>query len=93
VFGEENFVANVVWQKKYGPANDAKHFSETHEYVVAYAKHKESWRPKLVARDDQQLKAFKNPDNDSRGAWRASDLSARTYSASTDYPITGPTGE
>jgi len=50
------------------------------------------WMPGLLPRSDEQLKAYKNPDNDSRGVWRASDLSARTYSASCDYIITGPTG-
>lgn len=93
IFGSGNFIATIVWQKKYGPANDAKYFSETHEYVLSYAKAKVIWKPNLIERDEKQLKAFKNPDNDARGAWRASDLSARTYSANTDYPIVGPHGD
>lgn len=93
IFGGGNFLANVVWQKKYGPANDAKYFSETHEHIVSFAKNKILWKPKLVQRNIEQLKAFKNPDNDPRGLWRASDLSAKTYSANTDYPITGINGE
>jgi len=93
IFGGGNFIANVVWQKKYGPANDAKYFSQTHEYLVCFSKNKTVWQPNLLKRDDDQLKAFKNPDNDNRGLWRASDLSAKTYSASTDYPIEGPQGD
>jgi adenine-specific DNA-methyltransferase len=93
IFGLSNFIAVIVWQKKYGPANDAKYLSETHEYIVCYAKNKILWKPNLIQRDDLQLTAFKNPDNDSRGLWRASDLSARTYSSNTDYPIEGPTGK
>src|SRR5664280_1515779 len=87
VFGEEKFVDCVIWQKKYGPANDAKQISETHEYILLYAKSAENWKPILIDRSDEQLAAFKNPDNDHRGIWRASDLSARSYSASCDYPI------
>lgn len=92
IFGANNFIAECVWQKKYGPANDSKYFSETHEYIICYAKNKINWEPNLIERDDKQLKAFKNPDNDPRGLWRASDLSARTYSANTDYVIVGPRG-
>ena len=55
-------------------------------------KNSDVWMPGLLPRSDEQLKAYKNPDNDPRGVWRASDLSARTYSASCDYIITGPTG-
>ncbi len=90
IFGEGNYLGNITWQKKYGPANDAKFISNTHDYIVVYSKNKSKWTPNFVPRDDRQLKAFKNPDNDPRGLWRASDLSARTYSASCDYPIESP---
>ncbi|MBW7892150.1 MAG: site-specific DNA-methyltransferase [Chitinophagaceae bacterium] len=92
IFGD-NFLACFVWQKKYGPANDAKQFSETHEYIVCYAKNRPLWIPNLIERNEEQLKAFKNLDNDPRGRWRASDLSARTYSENTDYPIESPNGD
>lgn len=92
VFGSLNFLATFTWQKKYGPANDAKGVSATHEYILLYGKNANQWAPGLLPRSDEQLKAYKNPDNDPRGVWRASDLSARTYSASCDYIITGPTG-
>ena len=92
IFGASNFLATFVWQKKYGPANDAKGVSTTHEYILLYGKNSDMWTPGLLPRSDEQLKAYKNPDNDPRGVWRASDLSARTYSASCDYIIIGPTG-
>jgi len=93
VFGESNFVACIVWQKKYGPANDSTTISPTHDYVVCYAKNVINWSMGHIARNEQQLEAFKNPDNDPRGLWRASDLSARTYSAVCDYIIIGPKGK
>lgn len=92
IFGVGNFLATFTWQKKYGPANDAKHISATHEYIAMYGKNSDLWIPGLLPRSQDQLKAYKNPDNDPRGLWRASDLSARTYSVNCDYVITGPTG-
>lgn len=93
IFGANNFVAECVWQKKYGPANDAKYLSNTHEYILIYAKAIEKWHPFLIERNEEQLSAYKNPDNDPRGVWRLSDLSARTYSANTDYEIISPKGK
>jgi len=92
IFGVRNFIANITWQKKYGPANDAKYFSQTHEFLLVYAKTKDKFSHNLIPRNEKQLKAFKNPDEDIRGLWRASDLSARTYSESGDYIIEGPNG-
>ncbi|MBR5373579.1 MAG: site-specific DNA-methyltransferase [Paludibacteraceae bacterium] len=93
IFGAGNFVAECVWQKKYGPANDAKYLSNTHEYIECFAKDITQWKPFLIERNDEQLSAYKNPDNDPRGLWRLSDLSARTYSANTDYEIVSPKGK
>lgn len=93
IFDESNYVATIVWQKKYVAANDAKGISTTHEYLLVYARNKSSWRPGLFKRTQQQLQAFQNTDDDTRGPWRPSDLSARTYNAKSDYVITGPTGK
>jgi len=93
VFGEENFVAQIVWQKKYGPANDAKFISETHEYILVFARNKSEWSPNLFGRSKEQLLAFQNPDNDPRGPWRASDFSVRTKSETAIYPIKLPNGK
>ena len=70
IFGEENFVNNVIWQKKYAPANDAKWLSDDHDFILVFAKNKELWRPEKLAREEKQNKFYKNPDNDKRGRWR-----------------------
>jgi adenine-specific DNA-methyltransferase len=93
VFGENNFVNTIIWRKKYGIQNDAKHFSTSHEYILCYAKNMNEWRPMLVERTDEQEARYSNSDNDPRGAWTSGDLSVRTYNAKTDYPITTPTGK
>ncbi len=93
LFGASNFVANIVWQKKYGPANDSSGVSETHEHVMLFAKNANVWLPALLPRDEKQLAAYKNPDNDPRGVWRASDLSVRTKSDNCMFPIAGPDGQ
>jgi len=92
IFGEENFVANVIWEKKYSPANDAKWLSDNHDHILIYARNKEIWRPILLPRNDKQLARYKNPDNDPRGPWKSSGLDVKTYSEVYDYPITTPSG-
>jgi len=92
VFGRKNFVANVIWEKKYSPQNDAKWLSDSHDHILVYAKNKEIWRPNLLPRTTEMNARYKNPDNDHRGPWKAADFSVKTYSASYDYPITTPSG-
>ncbi len=92
IFGRKNFVCNVIWQKKYSPSNDAKWFSDNHDFVIVYAKNKEIWRPNLLPRTATMNERYKNPDNDPRGPWKTSDFSVRTYNAACDYPITLPSG-
>ena len=92
IFGRDNFVANAVWEKKYSPQNDAKYLSDNHDHIFCYAKHKRIWRPNLLQRSDEAVARYKNPDNDPRGVWKATDFSVKTYSAANDYPITTPTG-
>lgn len=92
VFGEENFIANVIWQKVFSPKNTAQHFSDDHEYVVVYAKNRRLWRPNHLPRTASQDKAYKNPDDDPRGPWTSGDLSARNFYGAGTYPITCPSG-
>ncbi len=92
VFGRQNFVNNVIWEKKYSPANDAKWLSDSHDFIIVYAKNKETWRPNLLPRSDEMNSRYKNPDNDPRGPWKTADFSVRTYNANCDYPITLPSG-
>ena len=68
VFGEENFIDMISWFKKASPSNDAQYFSNDTEYIVVYAKSKETWRPNRLPLTDKQMKYYQNPDNDPRGA-------------------------
>jgi adenine-specific DNA-methyltransferase len=92
VFGDENFVATVIWQKVFSPKNSARHFSEDHDYVVVYARTGADWTPKLLPRTEEMEARYANPDNDPRGPWTSGDLSARNYYGEGIYPITCPTG-
>jgi adenine-specific DNA-methyltransferase len=71
VFGRQNFVANVIWQKKYSKQNDAKWLSVSHDHILVYAKQKSEWRPNELERSEAQLKGYDNPDNDPRGPWQS----------------------
>lgn len=92
VFGEENFVSNVIWEKKFSPQNDAKHFSDNHDFIVSYAKNKEFWQPNLLIRTDEANARYKNPDNDSRGVWTSGDMSVKRMTEKDIYEITLPSG-
>lgn len=92
VFGAANFVATVLWQKVYSPKNSARHFSEDHDYIVVYACHADTWIPNLVQRSEDQDRAYRNRDNDPRGPWKTSDLSARNFYGDGTYPIVCPSG-
>src|SRR5699024_4980166 len=93
VFGRENFISNIIWQKKFSPQNDAKYFSDMHDHILMYAKSKEYFQVNLLPRTDEMNSRYKNPDNDPRGPWSSSDLTVKTYSAEYDYPITTPSGK
>jgi adenine-specific DNA-methyltransferase len=99
IFGEGNFIANIVWQKKYAPQNDATYFSDMHDHILVYAKQAKQTKNDtlgcsldLLPRSESQNAAYTNRDNDPRGVWKAGDLSVKTYSAKNDYPITNPAG-
>ena len=92
IFGEENFVANIVWQKRYVSNVTAGHISDMHDHVVCYARHKEVLCVHRIPRTEEQEADYKNADDDPRGPWRAQDLSAsKPYSAGL-FTITGPNG-
>ena len=92
IFGRNNFIANVIWEKKFSPQNDAKWMSDSHDHILVYAKDKNLWRPNLLPRTSATDKRYSNPDNDPRGLWASTDISVKTYSAATDYPIKTPGG-
>ena len=97
VFGRANFVANIVWQKKYSKQNDSKWFSTSHDHIFVYAKNKNKWFPNKLERSSDELKGYKNPDNDSRGLWQSvvyTCAKTRSERPNLYYPITHPkTGE
>jgi len=80
LFGAENFVTNIIWQKKYTQSNDAKYFSATHDFIVCYAKNEKNkdFKINLLARTAEQNARYKNPDNDPRGNWMTQPLHAKS---------------
>ena len=93
VFGEENFVAMIVWQKKYAATNDSKGFSTTHDYIIVYQK-KPEFNRNLLPRTKEQDKPYKHNDDDDKGLWRSDNLLVKSFSESGVYPIVNPnTGE
>nr|WP_208601914.1 site-specific DNA-methyltransferase [Anoxybacillus pushchinoensis] len=92
IFGRKNFVCSIIWQKKFSPSNDAKFISDSHDYILVYAKNKDLWKRNLLPRTTESNSRYKNPDNDPRGPWTSGDLSVKTYSEEYDYPITTPSG-
>ena len=92
VFGENNFVAQVVWERAYSPINLMKHFSPSHDYILCYAKHLDETVCNGIGRTDEANERYSNPDNDSRGPWKPSDLSVGPAVQENVYPITTPSG-
>ena len=92
VFGAQNFVAQIIWQKVYAPKNSAHWFSEDHDYIVCYARDKGTWQPNLLPRTAEMEARYKNPDNDPRGPWKAENMTARNAYAAGVYSITTPSG-
>jgi len=93
VFGRDNFIANIVWQKKFAPQNDAKFFSDNHDHVLCFAKNKGKYKINLLERTEKSLSNYKNPDNDKRGVWSSGDLTVKTYNEDYDYEIVTPSGK
>ena len=93
IFGEENFIATVVWQKVFSPKNTAATFSEDHDYLVAYARHKELWKPGLLPRSKKNIARYKNPDSDPRGVWMSGAIQARNYYSKGQYRVTSSCGK
>lgn len=92
VFGGQNFVAQLVWERAYAPKNDARFISNSHDYVLMYARNLANFVIGRLPRTEEANARYQNPDNDPRGVWKPSDLSVKTYNAACDYPITTPSG-
>jgi adenine-specific DNA-methyltransferase len=89
IFGAENFVANIVWQKKYAATNDAKGFSAMHDHILVYQK-SNCFERRLLPRTEEQDKPYKNDDGDGKGLWRSDNLLVKSFSQSGVYPIINP---
>ena len=92
LFGGENYLAQVVWERAYSPINLMKHFSPSHDYLLCYAKDIELANCNGIERSKEADERYSNPDNDPRGVWKPSDLSVGPAVAENVYPITTPSG-
>lgn len=90
IFGVQNFIACIVWQKKYAATNDSKGFSTTHDYIVVYSKDVNSFDRNLLPRTAEQNIPYKYDDGDGRGVWRSDNLLVKSFSPSCVYPIVNP---
>ena len=90
VFGESNFISTIIWQKIHSTKNDAKYFSENHEYAVIYAKSIGDIKINLLPRTDEMNSRYKNPDNDPRGPWQSGDLVASGERSNGHFIVTSP---
>lgn len=95
VFGGENFVDVVIWEKRYSPQNAVQWFSEVHDYVIVYAKNKLNWQPNLLERTEEMNARYRNLDNDPRGDWKPVDSTAQGGhgTAGQFYTFTAPNGK
>lgn len=92
IFGEKNFIAQVVWERAYSPINLMKHFSASHDYILCYARNIEQAVCNGIPRSEEADSRYSNPDNDPRGVWKPSDLSVGPAVEENIYTITTPSG-
>ena len=92
IFGEENFVAQIVWERAYAPVNLKKHFSESHDYIVCYGKNINLSINNGLKRSEEADNRYLNPDNDPRGVWQSDNFSVGPAVESNIYKIISPSG-
>ncbi|WP_336013323.1 site-specific DNA-methyltransferase [Fusobacterium polymorphum] len=92
IFGEENFVAQIVWERAYAPVNLKKHFSESHDYIICYSKNINLSINNGLKRSEEADNRYSNPDNDPRGIWKSGDLSVGPAIKEKVYEIITPSG-
>ena len=93
IFGRENFLNEIIWQRAYAPVNLKKTFSRSHDAILVYAKNNSSEKElNKLQRDEAANSRYKNPDNDPRGPWKASDFSVGPAVESNVYEIITPSG-
>ncbi len=91
VFGPNNFLNNVIWQRAYAPINTKKRFSANHDFIVCYAKNK-SLVELLLPRTEEANDKYSNPDNDPRGVWQSDNFSVGPVVEEKVYEIVTPAG-
>jgi adenine-specific DNA-methyltransferase len=93
IFGDQNFIQNILWKKRGGPPND-KILGATHDYILAYSKDLNNVALNKKVRTDDQLNRYTNPDNHPKGKWAADNLMANVkggrFVKSLHYPIVNP---
>lgn len=92
VFGESNFLASIIWKKKYGIQNDAKYFSINHDYIISFCKEKSLYQQNHLPRTEEQDARYKNLDNDPRGLWKSENFSVGRVTEKDRYEIITPSG-
>ena len=92
IYGESNFIAQVVWERAYSPVNLKKHFSESHDYLLCYAKQIDNATCNGLPKTAEALDRYKNPDNDPRGPWKSADATVGPVVNDKLYPVTLPSG-
>lgn len=95
VFGEDNFITTITWEKRYSPQNAVQWFSEAHDFILIYAKMKEIWQPNLLERSEEMNARYRNLDNDTRGDWKPTDATAQAGhgTPSQFYELLSPNGQ
>jgi adenine-specific DNA-methyltransferase len=93
IFGRQNFIATIIWQKIFTVKNSARHFSDMHDYILLYAKDASKWQRNLLPRSEKLDKTYSNPDNDPRGLWTTNAVQARNYYSQGTYEIRSPKGK
>lgn len=92
IFGEENFVAQIVWERAYAPVNLKHHFSESHDYIVCFARNIDLLDKLSLKRNEAADARYKNPDNDPRGVWQSDNFSVGPANQKNIYEIITPSG-
>lgn len=92
IFGEQNFIGSIEWQKMYTVKNSARHFSEMHDHILVYAKDETSWCRNLLSKSKEASENYSNQDGDKRGPWTTNAIQARNYYSQGQYEIVSPSG-
>lgn len=92
IFGEENFVAQIIWERAYAPVNLKHHFSESHDYIVCFARNIGLLDKLSLKRNEAADARYKNPDNDPRGIWQSDNFSVGPANQKNIYEIITPSG-